>query len=126
MAGDFVKDINKGNLEASINRNEIDDSFDFENFNQQIEKNFQKYLDDNHIKGTTTPETVVKRDFNNRLDEELTKLDEFKDAEIAQKIIIPTTFELQNFQTAIELESIQQEIISSENESVDETIIRVK
>ena len=117
-AKDYVKDIeNKDNLKQEL-RERIDDENFVKKLDQDVEKSFQQFTES--IKSTLTgnegPEELQDR-FNGWLDRQMDTLDLFRDNEIARDIIIPTTFELQNFSVATELWIFQSQL----NEQKDAT-----
>lgn len=112
---DYVKDIEKKErLDSKLQSIGWIDKFDFKQFDEEIEKSFQDFLRDkkDEFTGSTKKETLNPI-FNNWLDSEFNKLDSFKDKEIAEKIIGPTTFELQDFRTLAELEIFQAQVIEA-------------
>jgi len=66
---------------------------------------------------TATTKEVLEPVFNGWLDKEFGTLDSFKEKEIAKQIIVPTTFELQNFKTLVELEIFQTQVINAKMET---------
>jgi hypothetical protein len=72
----------------------------------------EDYLNRKQITQDTTIDTA-KVLFNYWLDHEFDKLDSFQEKEIAEQIIGPTTFELHNFTTLVELEIFQSQVIEA-------------
>jgi len=112
QVNDYVKDIqDKSKLDASIQSVDWISSFDFTKFDKDIEDSFQKdFLNankDNFLNLTTQQKQDL---FNGWLNWQFNKIDAFKDKEIAKKIIVPTTFELQNLNTLSELAIFQQQL----------------
>lgn len=115
---DYVRNIEKkDNLKPEL-RERIDDENFVKKLDQDVEKSFQQFTES--IKSTLTgnegPEELQDR-FNGWLDRQMDTLDSFRDNEIARDIIIPTTFELQNFSVATELWIFQSQL----NEQKDNT-----
>ncbi len=116
---DYVNDlVNKNWLQNQIDKEKIGDDFDFAKFDKEMEQHFNNFLEGhkNEFTKDTRMETLQAA-FNNWLDNELIKLDTFKNKEVEKTIIGPMTFELQNFSTATELWIFESKI----NEKKDET-----
>ena len=116
---DYVRDIEKkDNLASNLKSLEWIDKFDFKHFDAEVEKSFQDFLEDKKNQFTTaTTKEVLEPVFNGWLDKEFGALDSFKEKEIAKQIIVPTTFELQNFKTLVELEIFQTQVINAKMET---------
>ncbi len=118
---DYVKDIEKKErLDSKLQSIGWIDKFDFKQFDEEIEKSFQDFVEDYLNRKQITQDTTIdtaKVLFNNWLDNEFNRLDFFKDEEIAKQIIGPTAFELQNFETILNLSFVEQELNEQKNKT---------
>jgi hypothetical protein len=94
-----------------------------------VENSFQQFLQ-SYKENKKLTENMSKDDvqalFNNWLDTIFIHLDEIKDMEIEKSIIMPTDFELINFETARDLLDLQTEIETQQkDETVQEEIVSV-
>lgn len=108
------KDSLKNDEKSKIDVGDKDlDSFNFEEFDNAIEKSFQYFLKQVTIENYDTRDIIQQR-FNNWLDQQCNTLDIMKNSEIAQKIIWPITFELIQNMTPVELQKFQIELLEAE------------
>ncbi len=109
----YVKDIeNRDKLDTGLQNLWGIESFDFKKFDKDVEDSFQKDFLDNNKNNFLNLTDQQKQDlFNGWLNSQFDKINAFKNNEIAKKIIVPTTFELQNLNTLSELEIFQQQMI---------------
>lgn len=127
VAKNYVKDIeNKSELSQSVDKTQITDSFDFTQFNKDLESSFQKFLKEtkSQYNDNFTRENMQLL-FNDWLDKQLDTLDEFKNDEIEQAIIKPTVFELQKFDTLRQLDQIQAEIADWKQTTGESMVVTV-
>lgn len=116
----YVKDIeNKDNLEDQ-NLRDIPgiDKFNFPEFDKKIEQSFQYFVEETAEQyKNQAKKDILQPAFNAWLDAQMSTLDAFKDDEIAQNIIGPTSFELQGFQTLLDLEIFQEQIAANKDKT---------
>ena len=122
----YVKDIvNKEWLNGTDVQN-LRDDFDFSQFDQNIEKSFEKFLEEKQSKFTgEATKDELQPVFNEWLDSNLTVLDQIRDNDIAQNIIKPFSFELQNFETASQLAIFQQQLQQEKDQTKETTTLNV-
>jgi len=115
-------------LDQSLQNLDNVDSFDFQEFDKNIEKSFQEdFFSSDVIKeysGQATKQTIKDR-FNEWLKEEYKSLDNMKNTEIDNKIVKDTTFELQNFRTLVELEAFQKQIQQQKEETEETEVLTI-
>lgn len=126
-AKDYVKDIKwKENLQANVDRGKISDDFDFSKFDKEMEVHFDQFMKKHKEEfSEKTQKGTLQTLFNKWLDDELIKMDEFRDKEIEREIIWPTTFVLQNFQYAAELWIFQRQLNEQKDASHRTEIVSV-
>jgi hypothetical protein len=121
--------VNKEGLKSQEAKNAVDENFEFAKFDEMVENSFQQFLQ-SYKENKKLTENMSKDDvqalFNNWLDTIFIHLDEIKDMEIEKSIIMPTDFELINFETARDLLDLQTEIETQQkDETVQEEIVSV-
>ena len=128
MEKTYVKDIvNKEWLKSSEAKNAISENFDFAKFDEMVENSFQKFLKEK--KNEYWPDTTknqMQQDFNEWLDGIFRQVDMIKELEEERAIILPTNFELINFETAKDLLDLQNEVeIQQRDATVQSEIVSV-